>query len=185
MASSSTEFQRARSKTPDPLLAHIGSRLRDRRTLLGITTAQLGTACGSSSAQIERFESGLDRIAPIILSEIAQFLSVTIGYFYHSVPSPAEGRDHATVADLATFRAARQAMLASKTTTSHEVSEILGQIEDQTVRDCLIAFMQSLTAQPAVKVANPVTDYQRDGAVQNAINTQALFIRLADIGQGL
>jgi hypothetical protein len=45
--------------------------------------------------------------------------------------------------------------------------------------------MQSLIPEPAAPSIDSAAAYRRDGATQNAINTQALFIRLADIGQGL
>ncbi len=185
MASYSNSMQRAQAKAPDPLLAHIGSRLRDRRVLLGITAAQLGTTIGESEGQIERFESGANRITPVVLYEISQFLHVSVAYFYQNDAGPTLSRDHTAVADIATFRAARQAALAPHAAASAEFSMILEQITDPTVRDCLIAFMHSLIPEPAAPSIDPAAAHRRDGATQNAINTQALFIRLADIGQGL
>lgn len=61
---------------------HVGARIRLRRTLLGMTQDQLASALSISYQQIQKYETGANRISAGRLFEIAQCLSVDISYFF-------------------------------------------------------------------------------------------------------
>jgi transcriptional regulator with XRE-family HTH domain len=64
---------------------HVGSRIRLRRTLLGMTQEQLAAALSISYQQIQKYETGANRVSAGRLFEIAQRLSVDVGYFFEGL----------------------------------------------------------------------------------------------------
>jgi transcriptional regulator with XRE-family HTH domain len=64
---------------------HIGDRIRARRAELGLTQDQLATGLAISYQQIQKYESGSNRISAARLFKLAQRLDVPIGYFFEDV----------------------------------------------------------------------------------------------------
>jgi len=60
----------------------LGRRLRRRRRLLGLTQADLGTACGVRFQQIQKYETAANRLSAVMLGRLAHALGVPVGYFY-------------------------------------------------------------------------------------------------------
>ncbi len=61
---------------------HVGARIRLRRTLLGLTQEQLAASLNISYQQIQKYETGANRISAGRLFEIALRLSVDVSYFF-------------------------------------------------------------------------------------------------------
>lgn len=61
---------------------HVGRRLRRRRRLLGLTQQQLGATVGIRFQQIQKYESGANRLSAARLFELARALDVPVQYFY-------------------------------------------------------------------------------------------------------
>jgi transcriptional regulator with XRE-family HTH domain len=61
---------------------HIGQRLRHRRWLLGMTQQQLAQAIGVRFQQIQKYESGANRISASRLWDLARALDVPVAFFY-------------------------------------------------------------------------------------------------------
>jgi transcriptional regulator with XRE-family HTH domain len=61
---------------------HVGSRMRERRLMLGLTQQQLAELIGVSYQQAHKYEKGINRIAGGRLYTIAQALGVEVGFFY-------------------------------------------------------------------------------------------------------
>ena len=66
---------------------HVGKRIRRRRRLLGLTQQQLAEAVGIRFQQIQKYESGSNRVSASRLFEIAEALDVPVQYFYDGVQS--------------------------------------------------------------------------------------------------
>lgn len=79
---------RAKSDTgrPDPVDAHVGSRVRLRRTLLGMSQEKLGNAVGLTFQQIQKYERGLNRIGSSRLYQFSKVLDVPVSYFFDEMP---------------------------------------------------------------------------------------------------
>ncbi len=67
---------------PNPIDVHVGSRLRLRRTLLGISQEKLGEAIGLTFQQVQKYERGSNRIVASRLFDLARVLDVTVGFFF-------------------------------------------------------------------------------------------------------
>jgi transcriptional regulator with XRE-family HTH domain len=72
-----------------PVDIHVGSRIRQRRSLLGMSQNTVGTAVGLSFQQIQKYERGSNRIGSSRLFEFAKVLDVPVSYFFDEMPSNA------------------------------------------------------------------------------------------------
>jgi transcriptional regulator with XRE-family HTH domain len=64
-----------------PLNAEIGRRIRQRRRLLGLSQAAFGKRLGISFQQVQKYESGRDRVAVDRLFQVANVLEIPVAYF--------------------------------------------------------------------------------------------------------
>ncbi len=65
---------------------HVGSRVRTRRTLLGLSLEKLGETLGVSYQQLQKYEKGSNRISASRLYQMSQILDVPVSYFYEDMP---------------------------------------------------------------------------------------------------
>ena len=65
--------------------AHVGERIRLRRTELGLTQEQLAAALDVSYQQIQNYETGANRVSAGRILEIARKLGVDVGYFFEGI----------------------------------------------------------------------------------------------------
>ncbi len=68
-----------------PVDIHVGQRLRHRRWLVGKTQQQLAVAIGIKFQQIQKYESGANRISASRLWDISQALNIPISYFFEGI----------------------------------------------------------------------------------------------------
>lgn len=64
---------------------HVGQRLRRRRKLLGLTQQQLGDSVGIRFQQVQKYESGANRMSASRLFDLAEALDVPVQYFYEGL----------------------------------------------------------------------------------------------------
>lgn len=85
---------------PHQVDLHVGQRLRQRRTLLGMTQQKLADAVGIKFQQIQKYESGANRISASRLWVIARALEVPVSHFFEGL-TEAERALHAHADDVA------------------------------------------------------------------------------------
>jgi transcriptional regulator with XRE-family HTH domain len=76
---------------PSPIDAHVGSRVRLRRTLLGMSQEKLGEALGLTFQQVQKYERGVNRIGASRLFDLSRVLDVPIGFFFDDMPGTVGG----------------------------------------------------------------------------------------------
>jgi transcriptional regulator with XRE-family HTH domain len=74
-----------------PIDAHVGSRIRLRRTLLGLSQERLGDALGLTFQQVQKYERGINRVGASRLFDLARVLDVPISFFFDDMPEPIGG----------------------------------------------------------------------------------------------
>jgi transcriptional regulator with XRE-family HTH domain len=74
-------------KAPNPIDRHVGSRVRMRRILLGMSQEKLGEALGLTFQQVQKYEKGTNRIGASRLQQISTTLNVPPSFFFDGAPS--------------------------------------------------------------------------------------------------
>lgn len=105
MESSQAVERAEREHRASPIDVHVGSRVRLRRTLLGMSQEKLGEALGLTFQQIQKYERGVNRIGASRLFDLARVLDVPIGFFFDDMSpelgGPAAARLRSGVAGFA------------------------------------------------------------------------------------
>jgi len=78
-------------KAPNPIDKHVGSRVRMRRMMLGMSQEKLGDALALTFQQVQKYEKGTNRIGASRLQQISQILQVPVAFFFEGAPHLSEG----------------------------------------------------------------------------------------------
>ncbi|MDJ1158753.1 helix-turn-helix transcriptional regulator [Chelatococcus sp. SYSU_G07232] len=73
-------------KAPNPIDKHVGSRVRMRRMLVGMSQEKLGDALGLTFQQVQKYEKGTNRIGASRLQQISKVLGVPVEFFFDGAP---------------------------------------------------------------------------------------------------
>jgi transcriptional regulator with XRE-family HTH domain len=83
---------------------HVGERIRERRTMMGLTQEHLAKALDISYQQVQKYETGANRVSAGRLYEIAKRLEVDVAYFFEnlepsttSIPLEHGGKNRSTI----------------------------------------------------------------------------------------
>ncbi|WP_339631763.1 helix-turn-helix domain-containing protein [uncultured Sneathiella sp.] len=83
---------------------HVGERIRERRTMMGLTQEHLAKALDISYQQVQKYETGANRVSAGRLFEIAKRLEVDVAYFFEnlepsttSIPLEHGGKNRSTI----------------------------------------------------------------------------------------
>lgn len=68
-----------------PVDVHVGKRIRHRRWLIGMTQQQLADKVGIKFQQIQKYETGMNRVSASRLWDIADAMDVTISFFFEGL----------------------------------------------------------------------------------------------------
>ena len=128
---------------PNSIDVHVGSRVRLRRTLLGMSQEKLGKAIGLSYQQVRKYEWGSNRISASRLFELARVLDVPVGFFFNDmsddVAACSPGQSKGTVREAVDVRpdpmAKREAL---------ELVRAYYKIRDASVRKSIFEFIKAL-----------------------------------------
>jgi transcriptional regulator with XRE-family HTH domain len=66
--------------------AHVGSRVRLRRQMIGMSQEKLGDILGITFQQVQKYEKGSNRVSASRLHHMSKALGVTIQYFFDELP---------------------------------------------------------------------------------------------------
>ncbi len=78
-----------------PVDVHVGKRVRHRRWMVGMTQQQLGEKVGIKFQQIQKYETGMNRISASRLWDIAHALGVPVSFFFEGIEDEAQAADMA------------------------------------------------------------------------------------------
>lgn len=81
------EMDEKGSRRPNPIDVHVGSRVRFRRMLLGMSQEKLGEKLGLTFQQIQKYEKGINRIGASRLFDLSRVLGVPVQFFYEEAPA--------------------------------------------------------------------------------------------------
>ncbi|HKT16884.1 MAG TPA: helix-turn-helix transcriptional regulator [Stellaceae bacterium] len=89
--------RRQKADKPNPIDVHVGSRVRLRRTLLGMSQEKLGDAIGLTFQQVQKYERGANRVGASRLYDLSRVLDVPVSFFFEELgeASPVSGMSDA------------------------------------------------------------------------------------------
>src|SRR5512145_128642 len=134
------------SRRPNPIDTHVGSRVRLRRMLLGMSQEKLGEQLGLTFQQVQKYEKGVNRIGASRLFDLAQVLGVPVQFFYEEAPT-----SQATHAEAAPGFAERPAesyvidFLASR--EGLELNKAFMRIGDSRTRRAIVELVRALAGE--------------------------------------
>ncbi len=79
------------SRGPNPIDIHVGSRVRLRRNLLGMTLQTLAKAVGVTYQQLQKYERAVNRVGASRLFNLSRVLDVPISFFFEDLSPAAAG----------------------------------------------------------------------------------------------
>lgn len=90
---------------PHPVDVHVGKRIRHRRWLAGMTQQQLAESVGIKFQQIQKYETGANRVSASRLWDIAKSMEVDVAFFFDGIeeakmPASLEGAVRGAPVDL-------------------------------------------------------------------------------------
>lgn len=80
--------------SPNPVDIHVGTRLKQRRVLLGISQEKLAEAIGITFQQIQKYERGANRISASRLFQFSKLLNVPVSYFFEKFSESGGTKDN-------------------------------------------------------------------------------------------
>jgi transcriptional regulator with XRE-family HTH domain len=83
--STETTARSGRESRPSPIDVHVGSRIRLRRTLLGMSQERLSDALSITFQQVQKYERGANRVGASRLFDISRVFNVPIGFFFEDM----------------------------------------------------------------------------------------------------
>jgi transcriptional regulator with XRE-family HTH domain len=127
------------AQVPNPVDIHVGKRLRQRRTLLGMSQEKLGELLGLTFQQVQKYERGTNRIGSSRLFRLSCILEVPVSYFFEGL------QEDGTVSGVPTVS------VAISTEPNHmerretlELVRAYYRIDDQNVRRRIFDLVKSL-----------------------------------------
>ena len=127
-------------KGPHPVDVYVGSRVRMRRMLVGMSQDKLGESLGLTFQQVQKYEKGANRIGASRLYQIGKILNVPVAYFYEGVVD--ENDD--SVEGFAEAQPAPSVMEFIGTSEGLQLFRYFAKIEDQKVRRKVIELLRTL-----------------------------------------
>src|SRR5438046_10485621 len=76
---------RLKAERPNPIDVQVGSRVRLRRNMLGLSQKKLGAAIGLTFQQVQKYERGANRVGASRLHELSRVLDVPVSFFFDDV----------------------------------------------------------------------------------------------------
>ncbi|OYR19766.1 helix-turn-helix domain-containing protein [Brucella thiophenivorans] len=129
-------------KKPNPIDVHVGSRIRLRRNMLGLSQEKLGESLGITFQQIQKYEKGTNRVGASRLQAISTILTVPVSFFFEDAPGSASS----TQAGFAEDNEATYVVDFLSSNEGVQLTRAFTKIADPKVRRKIIDLVKSLAA---------------------------------------
>ncbi len=133
-------------KKPNPTDVHVGSRVRLRRNMLGMSQEKLGESLGITFQQIQKYEKGANRVGASRLQAIAQVLGVPVAFFFENAP----GLEPETLSGFAEEPINSAAFDFCTSAEGLQLNRAFVRISDPKVRRQIIELVKSLSDKDAM-----------------------------------
>ncbi len=128
-------------KKPNPIDVHVGSRIRLRRNMLGMSQEKLGEKLGITFQQIQKYEKGTNRVGASRLQAIASILGVPVAFFFEDAP----GQETSGPLGLSEDASTAFAVEFCSTTEGLQLNRAFAKISDPKVRRRIVDLVKTLS----------------------------------------
>ena len=128
----------SQTKKPNWIDSYVGSRVRVRRKMLGMSQEQLGEKLGITFQQVQKYEKGTNRIGASRLFDVSQLLQVPISFFF---PDPATS---SAVPGMSEDKSRDFVMDSLSTAEGVELNRLFSQISEPRLRRKVIELVRVL-----------------------------------------
>jgi len=133
-------------KKPNPIDIHVGSRIRLRRTMLGMSQEKLGESLGITFQQIQKYEKGTNRVGASRLQNISSILNVPVSFFFEDAPG-----DQAGASGMAEASSSNYVVDFLSSSEGLQLNRAFVKISDPKVRRKLVDLVKALAAEADVE----------------------------------
>ena len=130
-------------KQPNPIDVHVGSRLKLRRTMMGMTQEKLGDRLGVTFQQIQKYEKGTNRIGASRLQEISEILEAPVSFFFEDA-EPINVKRSEPALGFAEDNSATFETPYGSTSEAHALAKAFSRIGDARIRRRVIDLVETL-----------------------------------------
>ena len=134
------------TKAPNPVDKYVGSRVRMRRIMLGMSQEKLGEALGLTFQQVQKYEKGTNRVGASRLQQISEILQVPVSFLFDGGPShvrPAHGiSEGSSPAYVSDFLATAEGLALTRAFT---------RIADAKLRRSIVELVEQIAAREAAE----------------------------------
>ncbi|KQM30390.1 helix-turn-helix domain-containing protein [Agrobacterium sp. SORGH_AS 787] len=130
-------------KKPNPIDIHVGSRIRLRRTMLGMSQEKLGESLGITFQQIQKYEKGTNRVGASRLQNISAILNVPVSFFFEDAP----GAEPASASGSAEASSSNYVVDFLSSSEGLQLNRAFVKINDPKVRRRIVDLVKALAAE--------------------------------------
>ena len=130
-------------KKPNPIDIHVGSRIRLRRTMLGVSQEKLGESLGITFQQIQKYEKGTNRVGASRLQNISAILNVPVSFFFEDAP----GAEPASASGSAEASSSNYVVDFLSSSEGLQLNRAFVKINDPKVRRRIVDLVKALAAE--------------------------------------
>ncbi len=112
---------------------HVGQNIRERRTYLQKTQAELADSLGVSFQQLHKYEMGTNRVSASRLYQISKALDTPVAYFFFGLPN----QNQTEIRDF-------EILQSELSKEAYQVHQIISSIKDEELKNKLIDFLKCL-----------------------------------------
>ncbi len=136
------------TKAPNPVDKYVGSRVRMRRIMLGMSQEKLGEALGLTFQQVQKYEKGTNRVGASRIQQISEILQVPVSFLFEGGPSGASTAR-------ASAREPRRAYVSDFLATSEglALTRAFTRITDAKLRRSIVELVEQIAAREAARQA--------------------------------
>ncbi len=135
-------------KKPNPIDIHVGSRIRLRRTMLGMSQEKLGESLGITFQQIQKYEKGTNRVGASRLQNISSILNVPVSFFFEDAPGGEQADVQSGLAEASSSNYVVDFLSSSE---GLQLNRAFVKITDPKVRRKLVDLVKALAAEAEVE----------------------------------
>jgi transcriptional regulator with XRE-family HTH domain len=152
---SEDKFDSPAGRKPNPMDIHVGSRVRLRRMVIGMSQEKLGEKMGLTFQQIQKYEKGTNRIGASRLFQLSQIMDVPVQFFFEDAPLHVANR-HAAVAGFHESKTEAFLLDFLNSRDGLELNRAFVKITDPKVRKRVVELVRALSEEVAAEADLPV-----------------------------